>query len=85
VYRLPEDGGVPPKHVGINKRLYCVCISCASAGFVPELLQIVCTLPIGTFVMVSLPCVVFAVLRTTFEYIKCKQRLLMKLHWINAE
>jgi len=25
LYRLPEDGGVPPKLVGINKRLYrCV-------------------------------------------------------------
>jgi len=23
VYRLAEDGGVPPKHVRINKRLYC--------------------------------------------------------------
>jgi hypothetical protein len=23
VYRLTEDGGVPPKHVGVNKSLYC--------------------------------------------------------------
>ena len=22
VYRLPEDGGVPPKHVGVSKELY---------------------------------------------------------------
>ena len=26
VYRLPEDGGVPLKHVAVNKILYCcVC------------------------------------------------------------
>ena len=23
VYRLPEDGGVPPKHVAVNNELYC--------------------------------------------------------------
>ena len=23
VHRLPEDGGVPSKHVAVNKRLYC--------------------------------------------------------------
>jgi hypothetical protein len=26
VYRLPADGGVPPKHVAVNKTLHCyVC------------------------------------------------------------
>ena len=71
--------------VGVNKLRDCIVvyISCASAGFVYELLQIVCTRPVATFVVVSLPCVVFAVLHAT--YIKCKQRLLMKLHWIDAE
>ena len=62
MYKLPENGGVPSKHVGINKRLYC----CTSAGFVYELLHIVCTLPVATIVMVSLPCVFFAVLRTAY-------------------
>jgi hypothetical protein len=23
MYRLPEDGGVLPKHVGVNKELHC--------------------------------------------------------------
>jgi hypothetical protein len=27
--RLPEDGGVPPKHVRVNKRLTVVHIICA--------------------------------------------------------
>jgi len=35
VYRLSEDGRVPPKHVGVNKRLYCfVCVRCDYVGFI---------------------------------------------------
>jgi hypothetical protein len=33
VCRLPEDGGVPPKHVAINKNCIVKCIGCAFVGF----------------------------------------------------
>ena len=90
-YKIKTPGNHPKEriqHSGHGESLksrdcIVVYISCASAGFVYELLQIVCTLTVATFVVVSLPCVVFAVLRTAYN--KCKQRLLMKLYWINAE
>ena len=35
MYRLPEDGGVPPKHVGVNKKNCIVMyMRCAFVGFV---------------------------------------------------
>jgi hypothetical protein len=36
VYRLPEDGGVQPKHVAVNKRLYCCVCEAARVCFINE-------------------------------------------------
>jgi hypothetical protein len=34
VYKLPEDGGVPPKRVAVNKDFIAMYIRCAYVGFV---------------------------------------------------
>jgi hypothetical protein len=36
VYRLLEDGGVPPKRVAVSKNSIVMYIRCAFAGFVNE-------------------------------------------------
>jgi len=33
-YGLPGDGGISPKHVGVNKGLYCSVCLCAHIGFI---------------------------------------------------
>jgi len=33
VCRLPKDGGVPPKHVAVNKNCIVKYIGCAFVGF----------------------------------------------------